>query len=480
MKTRLLLPAVAGLAALALTAPVSAAEPAASAVPAAASSSAHPVIKLTSSPVNVGLGGWRRLEIRYNNPGPEVRGGYTVTADLAGVAGFIRAEFDEPDSRYCKATGTKITCKPEFGLIREGTADGQMATIALWTLPGAKVGDKGAVTVSVTAPGRTVEPVTTTVEAGGPDLALTMPKHKEKQKPGAKIPLPFTFTNKGTEPVTDVLLTAEATYGIQLGGNHRNCSYRVGSMRGRPTSDVDTVNTYQCRIKGVFRPGKTYRVATPVAMRVAEWTSSWEYFEIRVDEDNAEHRRIWRQDAHKARQGAGPELTATQVPVAAPQQIGEHGRDVNPYNSHYSGSLFVAGAGADFGTVGTTVRGKAGDTVKATVKLRNHGPAYFSAQKAQGILKLPKGVTVVKADPACTVVKRADGTVKYHWCAAVPPGGRSYVKPREEFSYTFTLKLDRTLKNVSGSFSTRLFTDDNEDQNFANDKAPVRVNPTTR
>ncbi|MFJ5547376.1 hypothetical protein [Streptomyces sp. NPDC093225] len=474
--------AVAALAALgpSVTATAAQASAPAAARPAPA---AEPPIRLEAPATNVALGGrWQLLDVLYDNPGADYPDPFTVTADFAGIAGFAKAEFEEPEQEDCKVTGTKVTCTGSAVL--RGGARGRLATIVVRTLPGAKVGDRGTVKISAHVRGRTVKGVDARVEAGGPDLEMKMPDHDPRPEPGARIPLPFTLTNKGTEPVTDVLLTAEATYGLKLGLDHRNCAYRRGPMDyvGGEDAYLDALMnmsaTYQCRIKGTFLPGRSYRLALPAGIRVAAYASGSERFFLRVDEDNAGNRTAWR-GGRTVRTGTGPELKFKTVAVAAPTGVGDTGRDTNRYNSHYFGTVSVAG-GADFAAVGTTVRGGAGTTVRATVKLRNQGPAYFlSAREVQGILKLPKGVSVVKADPACRPRERADGTVAYHWCEVVPPGGRIFVKPGDEFAYTFTLKLEQTLKDVSGSFSTRFLADTYlDDPDHRNDSARIRVNPS--
>ncbi|WP_328969819.1 hypothetical protein [Streptomyces sp. NBC_00239] len=480
MKSRLAVLAAAGLTALGLSAPAAlASTPASAAVPAALSApAAEPPIRLSAPPVSMAPGGWQHLGVFYDNPGTEFQGAFTITADFAGIAGFAKAEFVEPEHEDCTVTGTKVTCPSGylgFDGLRAGAHD-RLATIAVRALPGAKLGDRGTVTVSADVPGRTVNAVTAKVGVGGPDLVMKMAKHNERPKAGAKLPLPFVLSNEGTEPVTDVLFTAEASYGLQLGGDHRNCSYRPGAIVGADGPLLGMWSTFQCRIKGTFAPGKSYRLAIPAGIRVAEYASSSETFFIRVDEDNAANRKAWRKGL-KVRTGTGPELTFMTVPTAASTGLGDTGRDVNRYNSHYYGTVSVAG-GADFATVGTTVRGKAGAKVQATVKLRNKGAAYFlSAREVQGVLKLPQGVSVVKADPACAARKRADGTVSYYLCTVTPPGGRGFVKPGDEFAYTFTLKLEKTLENVSGTFSTRFNLDASTDPNPANNTAKLRVNP---
>ncbi|MCX4527609.1 MULTISPECIES: peptidase [unclassified Streptomyces] len=397
----------------------------------------------------------------------------TFTIDLSAFKGIADVTLNKGRSQGCTQTATAVTC------VREGLypRDSLVATLELGAAKDSKPGTSADLTMTGKTEGATFKPATTKVKVGGPDLVLEKAPLKARMNPGDTQGLPIVFANAGTESVSAVALEIGTSHGMELVEKYDNCSYDKTSDR----------TTTVCVLDGEFKPGAVYEVSGPLTLKAAP--------------------HAFRDDVSYAVSAAGKESAAGQQPgkntggkklavtertaaKAAPRpgtgSVTGGGADLDPSDNRHEFDFEVKNT-ADLAADAVSLKGKAGDTVKADLGFRNKGPAWVSyAHEGTGVARtdivIPKGATVTKVPAGCEGVE-ADGTGRKqntgaprYFCWT-----DSTLGEQEKVSYPFELRIEKVVEDAKGSVTVDGrapggIQAQGWDPNRANDKALFVIN----
>ncbi|MEU9082246.1 LPXTG cell wall anchor domain-containing protein [Streptomyces sp. NPDC048357] len=465
MRKRISLLAVCGLAAVALaTTPAHAADPEFRlAGPAETGLRPHPGAGGQPQKTSVGFRVLNGTDKTFDRQS-------TFTIDLTPLKGIADVTLAERQSADCTLTLTAVTCK-RWAL---WTGDSTVVDLKLSAAKDSTVGATADLTLTGKAEGATFKAATTKVRVGGPDLVLEPAALKAEQKPGDKQDLPIIFANKGTEPVRGVVLEVRTTHGIGLVERYDNCSYSEDTGTDRPWNTGWT--TAQCLLEGEYLPGKVYGVEGALTLKTAPHAFA----------DVVTYAVYANGDQPKADQlrkpAAGKQLTLKErAPKASAQVV-----DLDPRNN-FQEFDFATRNTADLVATPVSLKGKAGETVRAEFGFRNNGPAWVAHLRsgedvARTDIVIPAGAKVTKVPERCQGVN-ADGTPREqtlgaprYFCSTGHAVGE-----KENFAYPFELKIETVVEDAKGSVSVGQWTPGGTqpqrwDPNHANNKATLVIN----
>ncbi|OKI66527.1 hypothetical protein [Streptomyces sp. MJM1172] len=463
MRKRISLLAASGLVALGLaTTPAHAADP----------------VFTLSGPAEVGLrphpgpsGDAHKTTVEFrvdNTTGTVFDKRSTFTIDLSAFKGIADVTLDKDRSGDCTQTATAVTC------VRDGLYPraSRVATLELSAAKDSKLGASADLTMTGKTEGATFKQATTRVKVGGPDLVLEAAALKAKMNPGDTQGLPIVFANAGTESADGVALRIDTTHGMDLVEKYDNCS--VEKVSDWTTGTV-------CLLDGEFKPGAVYEVSGALTLKAAAQA----FHDGIVYSVNAAGKQpAARQQLGKNTAGTGKKLAVTErTPAKAALRPGA---DLDPGNNRHEFD-FEARNTADLAADAVSLKGKAGDTVRADLGFRNKGPAWVSyAHLGSGVARtdivIPEGAKVTKAPAGCEGVE-ADGTSRkqnagapryFCWTG-------SALGEQEKVSYPFELKIEKVVADAKGSVTVDGWAPDGIqvqgfDPNKANDKAAFVIN----
>ncbi|MFI5636016.1 peptidase [Streptomyces goshikiensis] len=437
MRKRISLLAASGLVALGLaTTPAHAADP----------------VFTLSGPAEVGLrphpgpsGDAQKTTVEFrvgNTTGTVFDKRSTFTIDLSAFKGIADVTLDKDRSGDCTQTATAVTC------VRDGLypSERRVAILELRAAKDSKLGASADLTMTGKTEGATFKPATTKVKVGGPDLVLEKAALKEKMNPGDTQGLPIVFANAGTEAVDGVALRIDTTHGMDLVEKYDNCSVDKAS---------EWMTGTVCVLDGEFEPGAVYEVSGALTLKAAAHA----FHDGIVYSVNAAGKEpAARQQLGKNTTGTGKKLAVTErTPAKAALRPGAGaGTDLAPGNNRHEFDFEVKNT-ADLAADALSLKGKAGDTVKADLGFRNKGPAWVSyARLGSGVARtdivIPEGAKVTKAPAGCEGVE-ADGTSRKQNAGA--PRYLCWTDydlgEREKVSYPFELKIEKVVADAKGS-----------------------------
>jgi LPXTG-motif cell wall-anchored protein len=173
---------------------------------------------------------------------------------------------------------------------------------------------------------------------------------------------------------------------------------------------------------------------------------------------------------HGGKPGTGPELRLVEKASPALRAIPQ--TDVSAIDNYTHVVVNVTGKNLpDLAAIGTTVRGEAGETVTATIGIKNLGPAVIDSWDhfPSAHVVLPAGTTVVEADRNCVAVE--DRAREYR-CLS---GGLTV---GETATWALKITVSGTGK---GTITARTETAEDgvygPDRNAANNTAELLINP---
>ncbi|MFE3631760.1 hypothetical protein [Streptomyces goshikiensis] len=468
MRKRISLLAASGLVALGLaTTPAHAADP----------------VFTLSGPAEVGLrphpgpgGDAQKTTVEFrvgNTTGTVFDKRSTLTIDLGALKGIADVTLDKDHSPGCTQTATAVTC------VRDGLypRDSRVASLGLSAAKDSKLGASADLTMTGKTEGATFKQATTRVKVGGPDLVLEEAALKPKMNPGDTQGLPIVFANAGTESVDGVALRIDTSHGMDLVEKYDNCS--VEKVSDWTTGTV-------CLLDGEFQPGAVYEVSGALTLKAAAHAFH-EGIAYSVNAAGKEGKEpATRQQLGKNAAGTGKKLAvAERAPAKAALRPGA-GADLAPGDNRHEFD-FEAKNTADLAADAVSLKGKAGDTVRADLGFRNKGPAWVSyARLGSGVARtdivIPEGAKVTKAPAGCEGVE-ADGTSRKQNEAAPRYfcWTDSELGEQEKVSYPFELKIEKVVADAKGSVTVDGWAPDGIqvqgfDPNKANDKAAFVIN----
>ncbi|WP_407837652.1 peptidase [Streptomyces sp. DSM 116496] len=469
MRKRISLLAAAGLAAIGLAAPANA---------------AGPVFMLTS-PAEIGLfphpgdtGKPQKTRVDFrveNEAGAPFNNRITYTIDLSALKGVVDVALDKEQDYGCTLAATTVTCE-DWGIWHGSSVVGLDLTAAKGSRTGAVVD----LTMTGSAEGATFKPATTKVRIGGPDLVMEKSELKAKLTPGETQPLPIVFGNTGTESAKGVALELKTTHGMDLVEQYDNCAYSQDNTEGQPWNTG--WSTTVCTFDNVVQPGEFYEIAGPLTLKAAPhaFIDGLIYGVHEAGEEPKSGRKL-------VKPSTGKKLEARKRAAKGALRSA----DLDPWNNQHEFDFETKNT-ADLVAAGASLKGKAGETVKADLGFRNSGPAWIAYLRsgedvAMTDIVIPAGAKVTKVPADCRAAtaqgeQREEqlGAPRY-FCST-----SHVVGEKEKFSYPFELKIEKVVAAATGSVSvggwapggtTQPRWDPNHDNNTAalvlNGKDPV-------
>nr|WP_285556163.1 hypothetical protein [Streptomyces hygroscopicus] len=350
-------------------------------------------------------------------------GSYTLTLDATSLKGVADVTVE---ATPCPEKSDHVLVCPKSSATPLHGSD--QFVLDVRRAKGATVGSSGEIRMSVRSDG--VRLATRTIKVTVPDAGL-VPDRLERTpggkavKPGTAMKVTAGFTNYGATPrdSTVVLMRYE---GLTPGKEFRNCEY--GSHGGTEQGS----GTARCEVKGPIGVNGSYDL--DLGTMTADAAVLGGHFDITYDA--AEFR--W-QDGRSHHPGTGAELELTPRPADAPP--------ATPHDGAMRFGFDVDNT-ADLQAVGTTVRQeKAGDVVKATVGVRNKGPAGMDAWLGSEPgedppfstrVLLPAGTEAVATPKGCVTSTAGSGAVSYHCFHDVDD---FWIESGQYTSWTFDLRV---------------------------------------
>ncbi|WP_405091892.1 LPXTG cell wall anchor domain-containing protein [Micromonospora sp. NBC_01392] len=448
---------------------------AASAIPASA---ADPAVQLALYFPNttVALGSEGKIETPYVYANePVVVNNLTVRYDYSGLAGKAKIT-PEIDGDCTTPAKNVLLCQEHFevGIDEWGIAG--LLNINIAPAAGAKDGDSGDLKVTVSADGVTSASHTATVKIGeGVDLAGG-PEVTRSAAPGGSFTAPLAVRNAGETTAKGAVVVFDQDYGIRTSKHYSNCTYVEDWLRTCSFPDLTVAGgeTFAATVpytvaKDAYAPGADY--AYHNWMTVAEFDDFTDYL-----------------DNH----GVSVGKPGTEGPLVLTKQSAVQARsfqaDPNPENNWSGMEVKVTGKnGVDLAAIGDSVTGKKGDVVKATVGVRNNGPATLDfGRSGSPVTKIdvtvPTGTTAVEVPDNCMPLNGNDGD----WQEPGTPGAKAYrcypdifIQAGEEQTVELGLRIDKVVPNATGAVVINAKCECEgfqDDTNKANDAAKLVVN----
>ncbi|MEV7522883.1 peptidase [Streptomyces sp. NPDC091371] len=443
---------------------------------------ADPVFTLTS-PAEIGLrphpgqsGKPQKTSVEFrveNETGKVFDKPSTYTIDLSVLKGVADVALNTERSFGCTLEAAKVTCK-DWSIWTHGSG---VATLDLTAAKDSEIGKAVDLTMTGTAEGATFKPATTKVKVGGPDLVLEEAPLKAKLVPGETQPLPIVFGNEGTESVNGVALEIRTTHGIGLVERYDNCSYSDLGDRGQPWNAG--WSTAVCILDGEYEPGTVYEVkggALTLKAAPHAFIDGMTYAVHAAGDQPQTAQKL-------TKPGTGKKLTVTKQ---APKAAGLKSAEIDPRNNMHEFD-FQTKNGADFVAGAVSLKGKAGETVKADFGFENKGPAWVAYLRsgedvARTDIVIPQGAKATKVPDQCHAVN-ADGSHREEKLGAPRYfcGTTHVVGEKQKISYPFELKIEKVVADATGSVTVGQWTPEGTqahrfDPNHANNKAAVVIN----
>ncbi|MET8091828.1 LPXTG cell wall anchor domain-containing protein [Micromonospora sp. NPDC005220] len=399
---------------------------------------------------------------------------YTVKVDRSAVSGFADVQTPVwPDS--CKETTTVITCTVK------DAEEASVQLLALTVLPrdGAKAGQEGELTFTVTTPNAGTASFRSTVTVGeGVDLVSEPFMHLEGA-PGDTKKSPLSVGNAGEKAVEDVVLFYFGSYGLAPDKRYENCEYTE--------KDFDAY-AFACKIDATLAPGAgaTLDGSFGFAIPGDTWAPSEHYgFATWLTPADWEAFRAEVPTAGELGE-KGTDGVLKLEPADKPKASASSSQtDTNPFNNETLLRLKVKGdQQADVVANGASVSGAVGKTVPVKVGFTNNGPAAINAGGDRGIytialVTLPKGTSAVEAPETCVDAEGEFGE------DAGKPGATAYtcfvdgvLGKGKTAEFPFSLKVDEsgslagTIELMHGGPDENL----TKDLDPSNDVAKILVN----
>ncbi|MFF3876926.1 hypothetical protein [Streptomyces sp. NPDC001978] len=380
------------------------------------------------------------VQLQHYNADNIVTGGH-LTVDASGLADVAEVAWPNtctPDS------ATPLTAVCDFGAIPVGWSYRSVAEIRLRAKADAVVGASGTLRMSAIADssfGQLISDMTEVpVTIGdGPDLSLNQVPYLDGIAPGTDIDQPVRLSNFGNQPVDRTLLTFFVSHGLALKNRYGNCQYDDADQVTNPT-----MAAVVCVIDQPVVPGTTYDLSDAAAVRTTS-AALYERFDYAVQPYSDEaYQQALRFGEFVP--GSGADLTLE--PMAAPLKATAPAPDLDEEDNYRTTQINVANT-ANLIALGDEVSGKPGDTVTATVGVKNNGPAWVAslgagAQVAPVEVQLPEGTTAVAKPDTCHIPWTGDddGTAEPvdtgHYVCQTP----IYLWEKGRNTFTFTLRID--------------------------------------
>lgn len=394
----------------------------------------------------------------------------TYTIDLSALKGVVDVTLPKDQFADCKLVAAKVTCK-DWG-IWHGTP---VVSLDLAAAKGSTLGTVVDLTMTGKAEGATFKPATTKVKIGGPDLVMEKARLKAKLTPGQTQPLPIVFGNTGTESVNGVALELSTTHGMGLVEQYDNCAYSEDDSADQPWNVG--WGTTVCTFDNVVKPGEVYEIAGALTLEAAPHAFI-EGLIYGVHEAGSQPQSTQKFSTPRTGKKLGLKARSAK---AAPRTA-----DLDPWNNQHEFDFSVKNT-ADLVATATSLKGKAGETVKAELGFRNEGPAWIAYLRsgedvALADIVIPAGAKVTKVPEFCMAATASGdylgqqlGAPRY-FCPTPHVIGE-----KEKFAFPFELKIEKVVADATGSVTVGSWSPQGVgplsfDPDDANNKAAFVIN----
>ncbi|MGB2572437.1 LPXTG cell wall anchor domain-containing protein [Micromonospora citrea] len=449
---------------------------AASATPASAEDSAVDLgLYFNDTTLAVGTEGKVESPVLYSSE-PVVVSGLSVRYDYRDLVGTVTVEPDSATFECSTPEQGVLVCTDPFEVGLEDWGIGGYFNVVLAPTADAADGDAGDLKVTVSAKGATSASHTAKVRIGeGVDLAGG-PEVKRQAQPGGGFTAPLMVRNVGGSTAKGAVVLFDHDRAIHPDKKYSNCTYAGDQLRTCRFDDLTAAPGENWTAAVDYRLGKdAYAPGTEYGyhnwLTVAEFEDFTKYLDdigVSIGEP-----------------GGDGALNLTKAGSLRGVQV-----DTDPTNNWSGMEVTVNGKnGVDLAAIGDSVTGKAGTVVKATVGVRNNGPASLDfGRSGSPVTKIdivvPAGTTAVDVPEVCVPT---DGE-REDWEDAGKPGAKTYrcwpdiyIAAGEEQTVEIGLRIDKVVPNATGTVTINAkcecegFT---ADLNAANDVAKLVVNPT--
>ncbi|MCX3063304.1 hypothetical protein [Streptomyces beihaiensis] len=382
------------------------------------------------------------------------QGDFKIKIDATGLKGVAAVDMEQLGYQ-CHADGLTAVC--EGSELYAGEEYNELGGIRLDVDDTSKVGDAGSIKVTGEGDGLTFTPLTVDVLVGGAELRDHKVSEPKDFAPGDTYAAPVGFRNQGGMAADGAVLRFHGSRGISFPDSYGNCAYKRTTDGPLLLQGTDAV----CSFSGSYEAATAYALSQPLKVKTADFALNDVFHYSFSAVTPAKAKELLGADGYT--RGTGPALTLTKVPGAAASDYTRYADMDLPTHGTYD--LALTGASAD---------GKAGDTVKATIGLRNDGPGWISAQRSGGepimfSVEAPEGATVTKSPADCRRTTLSKG-VKGYLCWADTP-----FLEDAKVSFPFELRIDKVVKNAKGKVALPSY-DDPQDPNQANNTAWIVLN----
>jgi uncharacterized repeat protein (TIGR01451 family) len=387
-----------------------------------------------------------------------------LTFDFAGIASFARVNAKDAATvgAKCKVEGTSVVCDVA------GLTEWTVLPLHIKPKAGAKTGQKGTITATVTAdnlehPATDSKTVTVT---SGVDLVATewhLDDSGNEVKPGDELITPVAVTNAGNLTAQGVQLTFRFSHGL-VPIQYSDCTYAETRHATMVVCDLESVT-----LEPDFILTGVDIFSTVAADGYGNVTASYlaEADDVASDLPKAL--------AANAKQGTGGKTLASKVvkkAVTSADAKALKPADVDD-RDNFGGTAYTIKNTLDLAAVGAHASGSVGSTVKVKVGAENKGPGSGNTNRSGGEpfvvleLRLPEGTELVSVPANCGVDAEDSSKAQCYSADTLYVG--------ESFLVELTLKITSATGNAAGLVS--FFHRDN-DPDASNDTANIVINPT--
>ncbi|MCI4063581.1 LPXTG cell wall anchor domain-containing protein [Micromonospora sp. R77] len=406
---------------------------------------------------------------------PTVLHDVSVRYDFSDLAGKVTVSEPEEGNTCTTPSAYVLLCTDPFDVDVDVWGSSAIFEVQLKATAKAQDGDAGTLKVTMTAAGHDPVSHDAKVRVGeSVDLAAG-PEVKASAAPGKTFTSPVTVSNVGGATAKGPVVIFYNDYGMNAAKHYSNCTYVGDELR-------------TCRFDEELPVGSTFSASLPYVLGADSYAPGAKYGEIvwmTGSEFEDFQSYLGHHDVTIGKPGTDGTLALTAVPNKATAQGFQ--ADPRPENNGTNIMVTVTGKnGTDLEALGTSLTGKAGTTVKATVGLRNNGPATLDYSRAGSSITylsfdVPQGTTAVAVPENC-LTRNGD-----NWGEPGEPGHRNYfcyfgslLKAGESDMVDISLRIDKVVANATGLVKINVtcqcdggFT---RDLKPANDTAKVLVN----
>lgn len=400
-----------------------------------------------------------------------------VTVDLSAIAGIATASFPDPSSS-CSMSGSTATCVlPDSA---STNSDGTLGLIPLKLVPdaGAVDGAHASITTTISGDGAPTQtyhvPVTV---ADGPDLVIANQISQKNVKPGDSSAMSFSLSNFGSETANGLLFAFDFTHGF-VPDAFDNCQYEEDTFVGG-TVVVCLFDSESLPVNASVNVDFTGKIAPDAAtfevgFAIADTGAAADVTSFAGGKSFAGSRGL----KHRAHSGKKLSLqsAATKSMTAADIDESDNGAitEWNVATNH------------DVAALSAQLQGSVGDTVPASLGLKNNGPASVNVFNSEGtlatvVITVPEWAEVTKAPGDCEGLDSASQEGSSH---VGKPGYKFYLCTDDSDAFlevgatvTFPFKLKiKASHGTDGTVAIKSHTSVTEgDSNAANNTAKITL-----